>query len=53
VILNHTYILRTATGYYGKIRVETIGPNWAVVYWAFQGQQWNTELAPRLVGATP
>jgi hypothetical protein len=53
VILEHTYILRTTAGYYGKIRVETMGPNWAVVYWAYQGQQWNTELAPRLVGATP
>jgi hypothetical protein len=46
VILEHTYILRTTSGYYGKIRVEEMGPNWAIVYWAFQGQQWSTELAP-------
>jgi hypothetical protein len=46
VILGHTYILRTASGYYGKVRVETEAPNWIVVYWAFQGKQWSTELAP-------
>jgi hypothetical protein len=49
VIAEHTYILRTVSGYYGKIRVETVAPNWVLVYWAFQGQRWSTELAPRLV----
>jgi hypothetical protein len=46
VIPGHTYILRTVTGYYGKVRVETEGPNWIVAYWAFQSKRWSTELAP-------
>jgi hypothetical protein len=51
VIYGHTYILRTVTGYYGKVRVETEGPNWIVVYWAFQSKRWSTELAPPKRGA--
>ncbi len=51
VILGHTYVLRTATGYYGKVRVETEGPNWIVAYWAFQSKRWSTELAPPGRGA--
>jgi hypothetical protein len=46
VITEHTYILRTLRGYYGKVRVETLSANWIVVYWAYQGQRWLTELAP-------
>jgi hypothetical protein len=46
VIPGHTYILRTVRGFYGKVRVETLSANWIVVYWAFQGQRWSTELAP-------
>jgi hypothetical protein len=46
VIASHTYILRTVDGYYGKIWIDTMGPNWVIVYWAFQGQRWSTELAP-------
>jgi hypothetical protein len=52
VILNHTYILKTSTGYYGKIRVSEISSEGIVVYWAFQIQRWSTELAPPR-GASP
>jgi len=51
VIEGHTYVLRTTSGYYGKIHVDTEGPNWVMVYWAFQGKRWSTELAPRGRGA--
>jgi hypothetical protein len=51
VITGHTYVLRTTSGYYGKIWVDTKGPNWVLVYWAFQGQRWSTELAPPRRGA--
>jgi hypothetical protein len=47
VILGHTYVLRTTTGYYGKVRITTVGTNWVVAYWAFQSKRWSTELAPR------
>ncbi len=50
VILGHTYILRTGDGYYGKVRVETVGPDWIAVYWALQIKRWSTELAPRRRG---
>ncbi len=46
VISGHTYILRTGDGYYGKVRVETVGPDWIIVYWALQIKRWSTELAP-------
>jgi hypothetical protein len=51
VIEGHTYVLRTSLGYYGKIHVDTEGPNWVLVYWAFQGKRWSTELAPPRRGA--
>jgi hypothetical protein len=46
VIVGHTYILKTSTGYYGKIRVEEMGSEGIIVYWAFQGKRGSTELAP-------
>ena len=46
VITGHTYILRTSDGYYGKVRVESLGPDWIIVYWALQVKRWSTELAP-------
>ena len=51
VIAGHAYVLRTTTGYYGKIWVDTKGPNWVLVYWAYQGKPWSTELAPPRRGA--
>jgi hypothetical protein len=51
VIAKHAYVLKTTTGYYGKIWVDIEGPNWVVVYWAFQGKPWSTELAPPRRGA--
>jgi hypothetical protein len=50
VIAGHTYILKTSTGYYGKIRVESMGSYWIVVYWAFQEKHGSTELAPSRKG---
>lgn len=52
VILGHTYVLKTSTGYYGKVRVEEMGSNGIIVYWAFQGKWGSTELAPK-AGAGP
>jgi hypothetical protein len=51
VIAGHAYVLRTTTGYYGKIWVDTKGHNWVLVYWAFQSKPWLTELAPPRRGA--
>jgi hypothetical protein len=51
VIRFHTYVLRTVNGFYGKIRVLTEGPGWILADWAFQIQQWSTELAPKVRGA--
>jgi hypothetical protein len=50
VIRSHTYVLRTASGYYGKVRVTSVGPGWVVADWAFQSQQLSTELAPKRRG---
>jgi hypothetical protein len=47
VIPGHIYILRTASGYYGKVWIQSEAPNWVMAYWAFQEQRWSTELAPR------
>ena len=49
-ILGHTYVLRTQQGYYGKLRIESMGPDWVSVYWAFQGVRWSRELAPTRTG---
>jgi hypothetical protein len=48
VIQFHTYVLRTVNGFYAKIRVLSEGPGWVIADWAFQNQQWSTELAPRV-----
>ena len=50
VIRYHTYVLRTVNGFYGKIRVLSEGPGWIIADWAYQGQQWSTELAPMVRG---
>jgi hypothetical protein len=50
VIQFHTYVLRTVNGFYGKIRVLSVGPGWINAEWAFQSKQWSTELAPRVRG---
>lgn len=50
VISRHTYIVRTADGYFGKIRVTSKGPNWIIVQWAFQSKRLSTELSPRRRG---
>lgn len=47
VIAGHTYVLRTSTGYYGKVRVVSAGPDFIVIDWAYQVQRGSTELAPR------
>jgi hypothetical protein len=47
VIAGHTYVLRTSTGYYGKVRVVSAGPVYIVVDWAYQVQRGSTELSPR------
>ena len=52
VIVGHSYILKTAAGYYGKIRVEEMGSGGISMYWAFQGKWGSTELAPKR-GAEP
>jgi hypothetical protein len=52
VILGHSYVFKTSTGYYGKLRVEEIGSEGIIVYWAFQGKRGSTELAPAM-GAGP
>lgn len=46
VILYHTYVLKTSTGYYGKIRVTEMTGDGVMIYWAFQGKKGSTELAP-------
>jgi hypothetical protein len=46
VVLKHVYILKTSTGYYGKIWVSEMGSEGIIVYWAFQGKRGSTELAP-------
>jgi hypothetical protein len=51
-ILDHTYVLKTSAGYYAKIRVEEMGTEGIIVYWAFQGKWGSTELAPQ-AGAGP
>jgi hypothetical protein len=51
VVQFHTYVLRTVNGFYGKIRVLSAGPGWIVADWAYQNQQWSTELAPRVRGS--
>jgi hypothetical protein len=48
VIQFHTYVLRTVNGFYGKIRVLSLETGWIVVDWAYQSQQWSTELAPHV-----
>ncbi len=50
VIRFHTYVLRTVSGFYGKIRVLSEGPGWIMADWAFQSRQWSTELVPRVRG---
>ena len=52
VIVGHSYILKTAAGYYGKVRVQEMGSDGIIVYWAFQGKWGSTELAP-VRGASP
>ncbi len=47
VIPGHTYVLRTSTGYYGKVRVVSTAPAFIVVDWAYQVQRGSTELGPR------
>jgi hypothetical protein len=47
VIAGHTYVLRTSTGYYGKFRVVSTGPDWIVIDWAYQVQRGSVELQPR------
>ena len=47
VIAGHTYVLRTSTGYYGKVRVVSAGPDYIVIDWAYQVQRGSTELSPR------
>jgi hypothetical protein len=47
VTVGHSYILKTATGYYGKIRVREMGSDGILIYWAFQGKWGSTELAPK------
>jgi hypothetical protein len=44
VILKHVYILKTSTGYYGKIWVSDISRCGVFIYWAFQGKKGSTEL---------
>ena len=52
VILGHSYVFKTSAGYYGKLRVEEMGSEGIIVYWAFQGKRGSTELAP-VVGTSP
>lgn len=52
VIVGHTYVLYTSSGYYGKVRVEQMDSQGIIVYWAFQGKRGSTELAP-VRGASP
>lgn len=47
VIAGHTYVLRTSTGYYGKVRVVETGPDFVVIDWAYQVQRGSTELGPK------
>jgi hypothetical protein len=47
VIAGHTYVLRTSTGYYGKVRVVATAPDFIVIDWAYQVQRGSTELGPR------
>jgi hypothetical protein len=47
VITGHTYVLRTSTGYYGKVRVFSVSSDHIVIDWAYQVQRGSTELGPR------
>lgn len=47
VIAGHTYVLRTSTGYYGKVRVVSINSGYVVIDWAYQVQRGSTELSPQ------
>ena len=47
VIAGHAYVLRTSTGYYGKVRVVETGPDFIVIDWAYQVQRGSTELGPQ------
>jgi hypothetical protein len=46
VIAGHAYVLKTASGYYGKLRVQEMGNDAIIFYWAYQGKWGSTELAP-------
>jgi hypothetical protein len=47
LIAGHTYVLRTSTGYYGKVRVVAATPDFVVIDWAYQVQRGSIELGPR------
>ncbi|HVP57846.1 MAG TPA: hypothetical protein VMU02_07085 [bacterium] len=47
VVVGHSYVLKTAAGYYGKLRVTEMASDGIIMYWAFQGKWGSTELAPK------